>query len=202
MNPPVIAFTAPGSPAIPLTPVSISGGAFWGYALSPHVEAQIARSGAPMTRRTTLAEAMYRYRYQGDTALLPPLARLFSDACAALYPDVRFDGMLVVPPPISRNDYAPVIALITEISRITRVPSLQCAVRDTPGNGSAENATATRTFALSSPDAVAMFAKKRALVIDDLYRSGRSLNRFCALLMKEGTAAEVRVLVGTVMVSR
>ena len=42
-------------------------------------------------------------------------------------------------------------------------------------------------------------AGKDVLVIDDIYRSGKSLHAFCKLLKEEGKAASVSVLVGTIL---
>jgi len=200
MNSGTIALSVPGHPPVPLSPVRIAGASFCGYALSPHVEAQTARSGAHFTRRTALAETMYRYRYQSDESLLRPIAKCFSSAIRGLFADQGpFDGMLMVPPPINRSDYNPVVALVTEISRLTGIVSLQFAMRDIQKSGDQETGSTGRSFAFSSPDVTAVFAGKRIIVIDDIYRSGRSLNRFCSLIRQEGRAAEVNAMVGTIM---
>jgi competence protein ComFC len=184
----------------PLSPTRISGTFFEGWALSPHLDKLTSRSGASITHRSALAETMYRYRYQGDGFLLPKLADCYASSAQTLFPGRNFSGLVMVPPPITRTDYSPVVTLVTEISRLTGIPSLQFAVRDNQDFGKGAPERSDRVFDFSSPGAGAVFAGKQVLVIDDIYRSGRSLNAFCSLIKTEGRAAEVMALVGTVVV--
>jgi predicted amidophosphoribosyltransferase len=183
----------------PLSPIRISGSAFDGIALYPHLEKQTTPSGAGITRRCAFAETIYRYRYQGDASLLHEIASTFTDALRNLPAQATFHGLVMIPPPLKRNDANPVAALVTEVSRLTKIPSLQFAVRDTQDIGNEPRHPADRAFAFSTPDAQTLFRGKRILVIDDIYRSGRSLNRLCALLKNEGGAAGVTVIVGTLV---
>jgi competence protein ComFC len=200
MNFGTITLSVPGHLPLSMSPVGIAGASFSGYALSSHFKAQTTRSGARFTRRTALAETMYRYRYQNDDSLLHTIAECFASAIRVLFADQRpFDGMLMVPPPVNRSDYNPVVILITEISRLTGIPSLQFAVRDVQETSDRQTGRSGRSFAFSSPDVTAVFAGKRILVIDDIFRSGRSLNRVCSLIKKGGGATAVTVMVGTVM---
>jgi predicted amidophosphoribosyltransferase len=194
MNSGTIALSTDDGKKQPLSPIRIAGPCFEGWALSPHLEKMTARSGAVITRRSAFAETMYRYRYQGDGSLLPMLAGCFASSAQALFPGKNFSGLLMVPPPITRADYGPVVALVTEISRLMGIPLLQFAVRD---NQEEPPKRSERAFDFSSPAASAVFAGKQVLVIDDIYRSGRSLNRFCSLIKNGGGAAEVMALVGT-----
>jgi predicted amidophosphoribosyltransferase len=201
MNPGTITFSTLDGLTQGLSPHKIVGTGFDGWALSPHLDKQPTRSGGSMTRRRALAEAMYRYRYQGEASLLPPIASCFALAVRTLFPQTLadLDGLVMVPPPLNRTDYAPVVALVSEISRLTGIPSLQFAVRDVQNSGDRQTGHSGRSFAFSSPDTAAAFSGKQVLVIDDIYRSGRSLNRFCLLIKNEGGAAGVTAIVGTVV---
>jgi predicted amidophosphoribosyltransferase len=182
-----------------LSPIRISGECFEGYALSPHLNRTTARSGAPITRRSALAETMYRYRYQADGSLLPMIAERFSNGIATLFPmaAIGFNGLLMVPPPIYRFDYGPVATLVAEVARRTGIPSLQGMVRDTRTVRPNSENRPDRGFDFASPIASGVFSRKRILVIDDIYRSGRSLDKLCSLVKKDGMAAMVQVMVGT-----
>jgi hypothetical protein len=119
MNSGTIALSTNDGKKQPLSPIRIAGHCFTGWALSAHLDKLTASSGAKITRRSVLAETMYRYRYQGDGSLLAKLAGCFSSSAQALFPGKNFSGLLMVPPPITRADYSPVVALVTEISRLT-----------------------------------------------------------------------------------
>lgn len=178
--------------------LKIEGTSFEIFALSPHVEKTIAPSGEVITRRTLPAEQMYRYRYQGDISLLRVITSRFMLAVKTLCVEnaTRFDGVVVVPPPMARKDFGPVLSFAKDISRLTAIPLLQFAVKDcTPATDGVQKPK--RMFAFSSPEASKVFIGKRILVIDDIYRSGRSLGSFCRLLVDEGGALGVTVLVGS-----
>jgi|WetSurMetagenome_2_1015567.scaffolds.fasta_scaffold66405_1 predicted amidophosphoribosyltransferase len=200
MNSITIALSTDDEKKQPLSPIRIAGPNFEGWALSAHLDKLTARSGANITRRSVLAETMYRYRYQEDGSLLPKLASCFASSVQTLFPGKYFSGLLMVPPPITRADYGPVVTLVTEISRLTGIPLLQFAVRDILDSGNESPKRSDRAFEFSSPETLTIFAGKQILVIDDIYRSGRSLNAFCSLIKTEGRAAEVMALVGTVVV--
>ena len=199
MNSGTIAFSPDDEKKQPLSPIRIAGPGFEGWALSAHLDKLTARSGASLTRRSAFAETMYRYRYQGDCSLLPVLAGGFASSAQALFPGRNFSGLVMVPPPITRADYGPVVTLVTEISRLTGIPLLQFAVRDIQEFANEPPKRSERNFDFSSPDAQAVFTGNQVLVIDDIYRSGRSLNQFCSLIKNEGGATEVMALVGTVV---
>jgi competence protein ComFC len=200
MNSGIIELSIPCGDCCRLKHSRITGPSYNGYALSPHVEVLTAQSGAHFSRRTTLAETMYRYRYQRNDSLLLPIAECFASAIRILFTDQqRFNGLIMVPPPLNRSDYNPVVTLITEISRISGIPSLQFAVRDVQDTSNRQTGSSGRSFVFTTTDTAAVFTGKRILVIDDIYRSGTSLDRFCSLIRQNGRAREVNALVGTIM---
>ncbi|MBN2189027.1 MAG: hypothetical protein JW699_06205 [Chitinispirillaceae bacterium] len=202
MNQTSIAVTPVDGPGQKLPSLTIAGSCFTGWALAPHLDTLPSRSGMSITRRSALAETMYRYRYQNDGLLLHPIAARFASTVRTLFPaapPMGFDGLVMVPPPLDRADYGPVVALVTEISRLTGIPTLQFAVRDVQASGHEPSGRSDRAFGFSSSVAAMVFAGKRVLVIDDIFRSGRSLNRFCSLIRNEGGASQVMAIVGTVV---
>ncbi|MBN1759468.1 MAG: phosphoribosyltransferase [Chitinispirillaceae bacterium] len=188
----------------PLSPVRISGGNFLGWALGPHTVNHTTASGSVITRRSAPAETMYRYRYQGDTSLLHKITERFTAALSSLFSGEQepFNGLVMVPPPVSRADYTPVVALVSAISRHTGIPALQFAVQDSsPRPDAGAPRPQRRTFSFTSPAAASIFTGKHVLVLDDIYRSGRSLGAFCSLVRSAG-AASITVMVGTLVADR
>jgi predicted amidophosphoribosyltransferase len=181
-------------------PIPLAGGHFSGFALRPHTVIRETAAGALITKRSELGELLHRYRYQGEGALCEQAADWFERAIAALFPGKPFDLILMTPVPVTRPDYARVVELATGLSRRTGVPSGQFAVTCTvagPPKAAAPRREPERKFAFSSPTAAGIFAGKRVLVVDDIYRSGRSLHAFCGFLKNAALAGSVTVLVGT-----
>ena len=188
----------------PSSPFRITGSNYRGWALGPHTESRTTPSGSTETRRSVPAEAMYRYRYQGDTSALQEISCRFTDALTTLFSEKPepFNGLVMVPPPVSRTDYAPVVALVSAISRHTGIPALQFAVQDSsPRPDAGAPRPQRRTFSFTSPAVSTIFTGKHVLVLDDIYRSGRSLGAFCSLI-KSGEPASITVLVGTLVADR
>ena len=185
------------------TTVCLHGTGFAGRALEGHTIARKAPSGASIVSRGELGEMLYRYRYQGEEGLRGKIIDRFQGEIALLFETgVRFDLLVMVPPPTDRPDYAPVVRLVTELSLKTSIPSAQFAVKSVLSVTSAGRAVPRRPdrhFVFSSPETIGLFTGKRVLVIDDIYRSGRSLHAFCEFLTKEGKVKSIEVLVGTIV---
>jgi predicted amidophosphoribosyltransferase len=108
----------------------------------------------------------------------------------------------MVPPPMARLDYARVVKLVSGLSRKTGIPSAQFAVKSVLPGGEVDRSAPRRpdrTFVFSSPETGGVFTGKVVLVIDDIYRSGRSLHAFCDFLTMEGKVKTIEVLVGTIV---
>ena len=176
-------------------PVRLAGASFAGWALGPHLALVQTPSGASTTMRTEFAEEMYRFRYQGERTLLRPLAERFARAVDTLFSarSAGFGCIAMVPAPLSRPDYPAVIELVSELSRMTGIVSAQHAVKKNLAHDDAP------PYAFSSEQTKYCFAEKNVLVLDDIYRSGRSLHAFCRFIKENGNAATVSALVGTIV---
>jgi len=162
---------------------------YTGWAIDSHTATRRLKSGNSERVRSDLADAWYRYRYEGETALLDSLAGTIVRYVHAYFTEenIRLDCMLMLPPNADRPEYRRVIELSSAVSRALNIPSAQAAImRTTDGS-----------IAFPSPDASRLITGNTVLVIDDIFRSGKTLKQCCRLLMEEGKAAGVRVLVGT-----
>jgi predicted amidophosphoribosyltransferase len=160
-----------------------------GWAIDSHTASRRLKSGNSERVRSDLADAWYRYRYEGETALFDSIAGTIARYVRAYFAEenIRLDCMLMLPPNADRPEYRRVIELSAAVSRALNIPSSQAAIMRT-SNGS---------IAFPSPSASRLITGNTVLVIDDIFRSGRTLKQCCQLLMEEGKAAGVQVLVGT-----
>lgn len=185
------------------TTVCLHGTCFAGRALEGHTVVRKTPTGASIVGRSELGEMLYRYRYQGEDGLRGKIIDRFQGEIALLFETgVRFDLLVMVPPPTDRPDYATVVRLVAGLSLKTSIPSAQFAVKSVLPVAAAGRAVPRRPdrhFVFSSPETIGVFTGKRVLVIDDIYRSGRSLHAFCDFLAKEGKARSIEVLVGTIV---
>ena len=145
-------------------------------------------------KRSELGELLYRRKYAADTTAA---AEIISTASDYLRPHRdKFD--LIVPVPPSRHRAVqPVTTLANGIGASTGIPVVLCVTRTRPA-GQLKNIAdpAKRNEALVGLHAVdlAQTAGKKILLLDDLYRSGATLNAITDLLLTEGKAASVSVL--------
>src|ERR1700722_978681 len=145
-------------------------------------------------KRSELGELLYKLKYQGDATAAPEIIRTASDF---LTPHrEKFDLIVPVPPSRPRATQ-PVTALADGIGTSTGIPVVQCVTRTRPAEQLKDIVDpAKRAEALIGLHAVdvAQTEGKKVLLVDDLYRSGATLNAITDLLLTEGKAASVSVL--------
>jgi predicted amidophosphoribosyltransferase len=187
------------TPAAAPALVEIKGDCFRGWALDRHVIAETTPSGLPTTRRSDLGDRLYRFRHQDERALLDALVKDFSQAIQPLCgcSGRTINCLVAVPVAPDRHDYPRVVEFVAALSRQTGIAAAQYAVtvfeEREPGTRPGQ-----REFAFASATTADCFLGKTVLVVDDLYRSGRSLNGFCRFLKNQGGAAGIYTMVGTV----
>ncbi len=183
----------------PLPPeMAITGDCFSGWALERHIVEAATKSGLRTTHRSHLGEKLYRFRHQGERFLLTGIVDEFAVAIDRLFAGgAGRSGLLVaVPVAATRRDYPRVVEFVTALSRQTGIAAAQHAVMALE-KPNARKGAGKRTFAFASKVTASTFLGTLVLVVDDLYRSGRSLHAFCRFLKEQGGARDIRVLVGT-----
>jgi predicted amidophosphoribosyltransferase len=164
----------------------IHGTHFTGLAIQPHL-VSAGRNAA--TVRSELGEMLYQYRYGGVDCHMRAIASKFAEALDTSIVDQRPNFLLWVPPAPQEPEYRRMILLSAAISRATGIASAQHLVaRD-----------GDDLFRVTSTVAARGIAARSVLVLDDLLRSGATLNALCALLVNQAEVGCVRAVVGTVL---
>lgn len=150
------------------------------------------------TKYTELGGLVYRLKYRGDRAALPPIVDTVEQFIKGT--NWKFDCIVGAPPSLSRNSQ-PVLEIAQELSARLGVPICDRAVvkvKVTPPMKNiefpADRATILGDAFRSERDEV---RGKRILLIDDLFESGSTLGAVAKVLLTEGEAAVVYMLVLT-----
>ena len=159
----------------------------------PHLNTIVTASGRKTTIRTPFASMLYNLLFGGEDKQLDKIVKTYAEGISTLLRGEEFDCLVMIPPLPTRPDYVYAIRLVTEISRISGIFSVQHAIKHFPIE------TPRIRFAFTSDAVSGIFVHTRTLVITDFYRSGRTLHSFCKFLRDQGQAECIRVLSGTVV---
>lgn len=137
------------------------------------------------TTRTEVGEALYQLKYKGDWSQLEGLAAALVKAICHKFPRI---GM-VLPMAASRGrQRQPVTELAMEVARLLNVPCFNEMLVKAPNgkslkdlNSKAEKLEALQG-ALSINEIITTEGKWNALLVDDLFHTGASLEAACAAL--------------------
>jgi competence protein ComFC len=186
----------------PMNPRKLSGKWDSGYALDLHTAKSecIGHNsyGQPVfdTTRTELGELLYRAKYGGKKAALDVIAQAAADFIASQ--NWKVDCIVPVPPSNTDRKYQPVVELADRVAGILKKPVCRdCVekVKETPELKGVYDLP-TRRNLLKDAFSVnqKITRKKNILLLDDLYRSGATLNEISKALLEKGSAARVYVL--------
>ena len=147
------------------------------------------------TVRSEVGEAVYRLKYQGQQGAAADLAEAACDFLVAK--GHSFDAVVPVPPSKIRK-VQPVYAITELIAHRLGIQYLQKGLRktkDTPELKSLTDVEA-RKAALAEAFSASrgLLQGKIVLLVDDLYRSGASMEAATAAILNEGGAATVYAL--------
>lgn len=157
-------------------------------------------TGRPMfdTERTELGESMYRLKYQNDSSVLPNIV----GALEALWKRWKPTVDLLVPVPASKpRSRQPVLAVARSLGKRVGVPVVAgCVTRshDVPEMKGVDDFE-ERLLLLADAHEVDRKAVEgqKVLLLDDLYRSGATMNAVTRALYDQGCAAKVYALAVT-----
>jgi len=151
------------------------------------------------TRRSELGELLYRLKYQADKSVVDELARTvgafvqqWSKALNAIVP---------VPPTLANRACQPVVLVAKALGEYLGLPCIERAVwktKDTPQLKDVSDYN-ERLGLLAGAFSVDMseVGGRKVLLLDDLYRSGATLNAVASALYDQGGAAEVYAIAMT-----
>jgi predicted amidophosphoribosyltransferase len=150
------------------------------------------------TTRTELGELLYKLKYKGDLSAIAPIARAVADFVASWNPGV---DVIVPAPPSRRRPVQPLFQIADEVGGLLGLPVDKQSARKTEETPELKNVFdyAKRLELLADAHSVDSDAlrNRRILLLDDLYRSGATLNAVARALRDEGGASAVFVLTVT-----
>jgi competence protein ComFC len=171
-------------------PQKIKGSWKQGWALDLHSERSfyIGQSRYD-TKRTDLGELLYRLKYQSEQDALPPLVDIASSFIATWKPDVS----LIVPvPPTATRAVQPVRLLADGVAAKLKLPIAHDAIEKHERFQELKNVYDVQQRRNLLDGAFVVNAERvraeRILLIDDLYRSGATMNAIAEALSKAGAA--------------
>lgn len=176
-----------------------------GYALDKHTLSSVYTGddeyGHPKfdTTRTEVGEATFRLKYRQDWTCVEPLAAQLAQSVVPLFKDVGF----IVPMPPSRvRARQPVLEVANALGKIIGVPVFEnIVVKVEPAEGAvplkdlvgkdAKAAALVGRFKLNH--AIGTSGKWNALLVDDLFDTGASLEAACTVLRQYEKVSSVYV---------
>ena len=190
---------------VKISPKQIKGNWTSGYALDFHTLSSECigydEYGHPQfdTKRSEIGELLYRLKYKSDKSVL----RIIVDTSVEFLNNKKWPVDLIVPVPPSRSvrRFQPVLAFAKGISNNTGIKlCTDCVVKikETPELKNIYEFK-KRMEVLKDSYAVAKneIEGRNILLLDDLYRSGATLNTITKALKEDGKAKEVYALILT-----
>lgn len=180
-----------------MNPRKIFGSWVEGYVLDLHTSGSTYLGdnefGHPQfeTHRTEVGELLFRLKYRADEAAIQPLVA----AAAELIRSRSISPTLIVPVPAT-NTYRklqPVPRLAEGLGSLLRVPVSKGAVRKRPQFAELKNVydAEQRRLLLEAALVVnpSVVEKQHVLLVDDLYRSGATMNAIAEALARSGATS-------------
>lgn len=148
------------------------------------------------TIRSEIGELLYKLKSRGDQSVVPEIVAAAVDA---LKPSVSKFDIIVPVPPSTQRAVQPVTLLANAIGKGLNLPVVSAVTKakETPQLKNIYDLD-ERAKVLSGAFKVDQsIAGKRVLLIDDLYRSGATMNAITEALIDDGKAADVMAFVIT-----
>ena len=163
-----------------------------GYALDKHMISSVYLGddsyGHPKfeNNRTEIGEATYRLKYKNDWSQVVPLAKAIAESIYTRLTDV---GLLIPMAASTTRPRQPVNAVTRELGRLVNCPVFENLLFKASGGKSLKNlhtknekiqALSEKGFSVT--DEISTAGQWNALVIDDLYHTGASMEEACKVL--------------------
>lgn len=170
-----------------------------GYFIDYHsIGSTLNEDGSFTTIRTEIGELLFRYKYNFDVTVENKLSDLISTFIIKVFPFC--DVIIPVPPSNLKRPFQPLFELTQSVSEKTRIP---CNLnylkkKETPQLKGIDDINERREIlknAFYVPNK--RYNSKSILLIDDLFRSGESINAALKVLKEQGAILNIYVLVIT-----
>lgn len=142
------------------------------------------------TVRSEVGELVYRLKYQGDQSAVPPLARVVAEFISSK--DLPID--VVVPlPPSKQRSVQPVRSIAASVAKRLDIAYDSRALRKVRESAELKSMTELKDRRAALAGAFIASAEalkgKSVLLLDDLYRSGASMEEAARAIRKSGAKA-------------
>lgn len=191
---------------VKIKPQKIKDDRFEGYALDLHTARSVFLGhdeyGHPLfdTQRSEMGELLYRLKYQSDKSVLSDIVNTAADFIKNRWRNAgTVDAIVPVPPSKRGRSFQPVYAIAKGISTELQIPiyrNVLAKVEDTPELKNIydyKKRLKILKAAFSIAD-VSKIAEKNILLVDDLYRSGATVDAIVRTLYAVGKVNKVYVL--------
>ena len=147
--------------------------------------------------RSEIGELIYQLKYQNDQSAVPKIIKLLS----AIKGIEKFDAIIPVPSSQKHRKYQPVDEIAKALGKDRNV-SVLIGLLEKSGGQQLKNVDDPEERQKLLEDAITIangepLAGKNVLLIDDLYRSGATLDACCAVLLNIAKVESVCVLTMT-----
>lgn len=168
-----------------------------GFALDYHtISSMLNQDGTFNTLRTKLGELLYQLKYQSNISVIKNIAEIASEFIQNEFHNV--DIIIPVPPSNTARNFQPVIELSKAIGSITQttvdVRYLVKFENTTPLKNVDDNETRKSILKNAFSLIDKRYKNKTILLLDDLYRSGETLNAVAKVLKEQGEVGDIYVL--------
>lgn len=187
--------------SVPIKPKKLQGIWKQGFALDVHTTSSTFighnEYGHPVfdTTRSPLGELLYRLKYGRDASVIEEIAETVAEFVQGA--SFAIDAIIPMPPSTARSSQ-PVLQITEAIANRLGVPHLQTGIAKTKHTPQLKNVYDYQERIKLLEGAYTVDRKqlegKRLLLVDDLYRSGATMNAVANELMEAGGANEVSVL--------
>jgi predicted amidophosphoribosyltransferase len=169
-----------------------------GYSLDTHtVKSTYNSDGSFNTERSYIGELLYQIKYRFDKSKIKELSEIISYELGWMY-FYPFELIIPVPPSNLNRPFQPLIEIAKELSFIINKPlvcDLVVKVKTTPPIKQIEDEESRKellenAFVISNKS----YRGRNVLLIDDLYRSGETLNAVAKVLKTQGEVGHIYVL--------
>jgi competence protein ComFC len=186
---------------VDIKPTRISGRWRSGFALDAHTTSSEVLGhdeyGHPrfQTNRSEIGELLYKAKYHSDKSVIPAIAEAVGSFVESFLP--AMDLIVAVPPSTPRREQPLILIARALAAKINVSLSEDCVwkIRETPQLKNAYDydqrwRLLDGAFEVDS----ALVAGKTLLLLDDLYRSGATLNAITSALYDKGGAKDIFAL--------
>jgi predicted amidophosphoribosyltransferase len=184
-----------------ISPRQIKGAWTEGYALDVQTVSSTFvgynEGGHPQfdTTRSELGELLFKLKYRGDQSVVAPIA----EAVATYLTQWKPGPEIIVPVPATTvRKHPPVVLIADAVAKLGKISCIDCVKTTRNPAKSLKNVfdPVERQALLADLYTVdpALTKGKKILLLDDLYRSGATMNAVTQTLLGKGEAANVVVL--------